>query len=36
MSIVFIATVIGLGVCALLIGYVNIRERLIENGDLER
>jgi len=35
MSTTFIAVVIGLAVFALLIGYVNIKERLIENGDLE-
>lgn len=36
MSIAFIAAVIGVAVFASAIGYVNIRERLIENGDLER
>lgn len=36
MSTTFIVAVIGLAVFALLIAYVNIKERLIENGDLER
>lgn len=36
MSIAFIAAVIGVAVFASLIGYVSIRERLIENGDLKR
>lgn len=36
MSIAFISAVIGIAVLALLFGYVNVQERLIENGDLER
>ncbi|CAB3831162.1 hypothetical protein LMG26686_00942 [Achromobacter mucicolens] len=36
MSITFIVVVVVQAVLALLIGYVNVKERLIENGDLER
>ena len=36
MSIAFIVVVVVQAVLALLIGYVNVMERLIENGDLER
>lgn len=36
MSIAFIVVVVVQAVLALLIGYVNVKERLIENGDLER
>lgn len=36
MSIAFIVVVVVQAVLAMLIGYVNVKERLIENGDLER
>ena len=36
MSIAFLAAVIGVAVFASVIGFVHIRERLIESDDLER
>lgn len=36
MSIAFIGVVVLLAVLALLFGYVNVKARLVENGDLER
>lgn len=36
MSIAFISAVIVIATLASLIGYVNVKERLIEAGELER
>lgn len=36
MNIAFISAVIAIAALALLIGYVNVKERLLETGDLER
>jgi len=36
MSIAFITAVLVIAALASFIGYINVKERLIENGDLKR